>query len=895
MRTYNTASSCLAIAVVVVFMCMGVSRASAQDAPMHVSCQVAKLTANGKTYSQVQYATFKSMKRAINVKNDLVVAISREEGLGATGSEIDDAMRASGGRWKDSRPNGTFDFSAMAGQAVIVFCDRQEVHVFEIIEGKTHYDVTVRMRRAIRDVVVDGRRRLFKPTFKKVPSMDTGYETQFNVNVVLPKGWTKDDSRLIIQPMAIDCSTEDTIAYLPPLIYEGEAYHCMQDRRMRFDYFANDPLAPGFKPTPVLREGEAFYVDTTVTFRKPDKDKTYKGMYYCVLEDYHRDYYNNGGEGTGSCLAFRPFKFLDFSVASAQLDINDFKVEAESQFTTVPRDLMLKFEVGTDRLTTDSLNDLEFSRLIDELKSYGDKLFRVRVEGAASPDGNFESNKALASRRAARALAIIRSGLGYGTDVQLPAPTVKVYTWDDVLAEVERTVTDTTVVAMVRNVVTTVGSRNVNVALRALPFYESVIIPILQNQRIMKCSYSYERDHVMTPQEAVSAYFQFKDDYRSGKKRFSDGDYYNLFSTIKDSVELDIITDMAYKHMTRQPGYEKLTFSPYVANRMALLNMRRGVPDPSVLAPFIDYSDKRVPAPKYDAGVLVTKNLREILVNQAIIYFQEQKLDTAQYLVDWVPKDSLTLKLERFINFERYFIKYISGMCSPEEEERCRDAYAYVVESSNINKAIIFSELHSQLNKTREEAEVYVDQMDDSNAKKWYLKGILWSEEAGKEPPIGTTGDGFRELSDVEFMRLQNTDPAAAVKYSEELERHYAVLAAAGSDKTPFFLAYFQHSFDLEPKYKRLYFNEGNVSDDTREKYPYKEEDVAVYRRKFDILYNAGQNRNVAGLSGETDSVTQNKVSVSDTTDQFAVGGGEEPIGASVSGDNGNNNGNDIK
>lgn len=836
----------VAIVAAVAAMCMRASLAAGQDAPMRVSCQVAKITANGKTYSQVQYATFKTVKRAIKVKNELVQAVAAENALGSMGNEIDKAMAASGAAWKDSRPNGTFDISVMSGQAVVVFCDKEEAEVFEIVDGKTTYEVTVRMRRSLRDVVVDGRRKLFKPTFKKVPSMDTGYETQFSVNVVLPEGWTKADSRLIIQPMAIDCQTEDTIAYLPPMVYEGGEYHEMQDRRMRFDYFRHDPLARAYRTSVTLADDTPFTLDTIVTFRKPDKDKTYKGMYYCVLEDYHQDYYNNGGEGTGSCLAFRPFKFLDFSVASAQMDVHDFKVEAESQFSTVPRNLMLKFEVGTDQLTSDSINDLEFRKLIDELKSYGDKLFRVRVEGAASPDGNYESNKALAARRAARALAIIRQGLGAGADVQLPAPTVKVYTWDDVLAQLRNNGTDTSVVATVANVIATADGRAVNAALRNLPFYESTIQPVLEGQRIMKCSYSYERDHVMTPTEAVAAYYQFKPDYISGKKRFSDGDYYNLFATVKDSAELDTITDLAYRHITSQPGYEMLTFSPYVANRKALLNMRRGVPDTKVLAPFIDFTDRRVPARKMEGGVPVVRNLKEMIINQAIIYFQEQHLDTAQYLVDWVPKDSVTARLERFIHFERYFIKYISGQCTPEEAELCADAYAYVVESSDVNKAIIFSELHSQLDKTRREAEQYVDKMDDSNAKKWYLKGILWSEEAGKEPPIGMGDDGFRELSDAEFVNLQRTDPAAAVRYTEQLQRRNEMMAAAGGDKTPFFLAYFQHSFDLEPKYRKLYANEGNVSDDIREKYPYDEAKAADYRRKFDLLYAAERSRRAA-------------------------------------------------
>ena len=115
-----------AVVVAMVLSCVCVGNAAAQDAPMHVSCQVAKLTNNGKTYSQVRYATFKSLKRAIKVKNSLVEAVAAVNAIGATGAEIDNAIVASGASWKDSRPNGSFDLSVMAGQAVVVFCDEEE-------------------------------------------------------------------------------------------------------------------------------------------------------------------------------------------------------------------------------------------------------------------------------------------------------------------------------------------------------------------------------------------------------------------------------------------------------------------------------------------------------------------------------------------------------------------------------------------------------------------------------------------------------------------------------------------------------------------------------------------------------------------------------------------------
>ena len=55
-----------------------------------------------------------------------------------------------------------------------------------------------------------------------------------------------------------------------------------------------------------------------------------------------------------------------------------------------------------------------------------------------------------------------------------------------------------------------------------------------------------------------------------------------------DSAEVDDITRLAYKHLTSQPAWRQLPIAPYVANRMAIINNRRGTPDPEILRAFID-------------------------------------------------------------------------------------------------------------------------------------------------------------------------------------------------------------------------------------------------------------------------------------------------------------------
>ena len=817
--------------------------AMAQD-DLDVKIKTVVVSKNETKSIPVEYTVFNTMKRAKKAMNELKGAVTAEEKVTSLGGEIDAAMKATGTEWKESRANGEIDNELlMPGQVVLIFATRRDLELLEIKKGKTEYIVRIVNKTELREVNVVGKRSGGAPKIKPVPSIDTGYKAVFNINYAMPAGYARDNSRLIIQPMAVDCQTEDTVAYLTPFVYEGAAYHRLQDKRMAFDYLKNDPVASGYRPEPELCTGRPFEMNENLEFIKPNKDKLYRGAYDIVLEDYHHIIHTDG-KGSGSCLAFRPYKFLDFAVAKADMPLTEeFKEPAKKSRSSVPRDLALRFVVNKAELVKDSANNAAFEELMNELRSYGMRLQRVKIDGAASPEGNYEHNIKLATQRAKMALATIERGLR-GYDVQLPEPTVTVYKWTDVAAKLSEMGLDNEAQIVSKTLAET-DEKQWPAAMRALPFYESSIKGpngALERLRTMKCSYNYVDERVLSADEVAAAYLADKSDYLSGKKTFSDGDFYNLFNFVRDSAELDTLTVIAYRSNRKQPGFENLPFSPYIANRMAVLNMRRGVPDTTVLAPFIDITKVAMPYTKMRTNsrrVLV--NRAEMVVNQAITYFMDQKLDMAGYFVEWLrakrpDMSQLTTTLERFINFQRYFTMKIGGIdMTPEQQKLCDEAYNFVVEQNDNNKAIIYAELHSHMGKTRAEAEVWVNKMADTNPKKWYLKGILWSEEAGKEPATGS-GPAFNELSDMELAKLQREDPAAANRYYDELEKHTANQLKANANNTPHFLAYFQHSFDMEPKYLRLYANEGNVSDDTRKKYPYEKDKAGKYREKFNLI-----------------------------------------------------------
>ena len=112
--------------------------------------------------------------------------------------------------------------------------------------------------------------------------------------------------------------------------------------------------------------------------------------------------------------------------------------------------------------------------------------------------------------------------------------------------------------------------------------------------------------------------------------------------------------------------------------------------------------------------------------------------------------------------------------------------------------------------------------------------------------------NGQKLLSEDEETDLMMSDPAAYnmymrvkdtletmqkeynARYAEEMEKRQA--GRMRFDSIPRYLAFFHHSFELQPDYKRFYFNEGLVNDDKREKYSYRRKDIPKYKVMFDLI-----------------------------------------------------------
>ena len=146
-------------------------------------------------------------------------------------------------------------------------------------------------------------------------------------------------------------------------------------------------------------------------------------------------------------------------------------------------------------------------------------------------------------------------------------------------------------------------------------------------------------------------------------------------------------------------------------------------------------------------------------------------------------------------------MKCVTKQMSPSETNSYLQEMEEVLSSHKDNHAVFYTEAAlelmtiKQLGLTQHHIDSLVNAMDDDNAKKWYMKGIMAARtEAFKNTKV------------------------------------------ARPNYVPDYLAYFHHSFKLEPSYKFYYFNDGQVSDDLRKIYLYKKKDYAKYEQRFNDL-----------------------------------------------------------
>ncbi|MBR1548911.1 MAG: hypothetical protein IJ637_09335 [Prevotella sp.] len=823
----------------------------------------------------------------------------------------------------DKRSNkGNFKTNAMPSNVIIMVALQDGEYIrIDLKPGQTEYKNIEKMLKQLKEVDVLGNAQDVPINVTKAANPGDGTQV-FEVHIEIPPGTARSDSRLIIQSYAVDCQTDDTVAYTSSMVFDGEEYHEKQVKRMSFDY-RNDKLKSFYRKNAILKEKQRFRLDTVIVWKKADPKAYYRGPFTYTFEDFHHVYYIDGKPGT--CLEYSPFKLLSFEAAASEIPLTrEFYERAESKMEKRNRKLNLRFEMGTATLINDSLNQATQEQLIKELRSYGNKLQQVTIMGAASPDGSMKRNEELANQRVAIAQRMVS-----GKIPVTPKKEVKVYTWTDVAQELREHEKEDEAQAVEEVIEGGGDDQSLTAKMKALPFYNMDVIPILEAQRTMRCSYMFQDNYVMTPDECVIEYYKNKQKYINFEKHFSNGDYYNLFDNIIDSLELDTITMMAHHEILGEPDYEiENVMAPYVFNRYAVMQLKRGTPDVEILRPFIDLKRHGkegkggIDVQRYSQmrAKNVPWNRHEIVANQAAAYYMLERGDTAQFLVEWLKNtghaDKGIEQLEHLINLRMLHFRQRTAA----ENRKYEAARTAVLEMSDENKAILYTEVEEW--HMRHLAPFWVSKMQDDNPKKWYLKGLLAAfdnEKLGDFVPSYSSSSSKHEKTDTTFYKWSTekleayqieqyespqkqkelleyqqklskyrkehdgqeppmeptADAQAAEGKTQEADGPSAKELAAQFKGIPQYLAYFQHCFDLDGKkrkYWRFYGRELDVSEEMRKQHGYKLKERPIYRAMFEQMKQRDDDTPIS-LPGEEKK-----------TDDSAAANGSEETGQQAEG-----------
>jgi hypothetical protein len=277
---------------------------------------------------------------------------------------------------------------------------------------------------------------------------------------------------------------------------------------------------------------------------------------------------------------------------------------------------------------------------------------------------------------------------------------------------------------------------------------------------------------------------------------------------------------------------------------MALLGIKRGAPDSTVLMPLIYERNNQIRLNylKTDAdGILqpIKMNSPEIILNQAVIFYQLQEHERAKWYVDMLVENGYSspalVKLQNYINFRRLY-RIPENQRTPLERAAFNVALEYVENSGPDNKAVLYTEF-DELNKS-ELAWQYVLQMRDDNPVKWYLMALLWAKRDGKEGNYPLPDVGEIDANDIKGVDMSWN----VVGY-------------------PYYLAYFEKCFETDKNFMKHYFNEGRISEDMRKKrrHAYKNSRIPIYKKIYALRSFADKQEHAKYLEMKSSDKEENK------------------------------------
>lgn len=586
--------------------------------------------------------------------------------------------------------------------------------VLKEVRHQMKIDVSIDEGVMLESVTVTAMRLVLKPE-PKAPKIIGNMLIPYNT-FKLPPYFGNRFSRLIIQPYVLDCETNDTITFARPSVYDGKEYALTQERKMGYD-MNRDPLRPYIKAEALTTR--AMNLDWTDTIIVPDPNRNYSCFAIVNLEDYSAS--NSRTYQINTCQTKRPMKFLQYNLFSEQMDPLQHKERAQIEKRNTSDKIQLSFLINSDQLTDTPENKQSLAMLRNKLKeiaeSPGTVLKEFHVAGTASPDGHYSSNLSLAERRMRKIEQEITSILPqYTLERVYRNPHAEVAPWEEVVKLLERD-GKSTEASKVKEILAKhkdIGAQGR--ALKQLDWYATVIVPYLDELRVVNYNCLYEIYREPNDEEVMAQYRE-----KGLKGSYTRYEYWKLFQLITDEKELEALYRRAYEESLEQKHPWALA-----GNNLAASYLERDTVDTSILEPLIDLSIHSTDYSRMNADGSRTEivNRLEVVTNQLCMYIKKGDFEHASVLVKILPEDS---KFDLLKAYTWALGGYFQGGTTPEEKERAHKTFETIKASSPQNEVVMYMALDNRAGNAA--AKASLAKLPQDSALTWYFKATLSARE----------------------------------------------------------------------------------------------------------------------------------------------------------------------
>ncbi len=586
--------------------------------------------------------------------------------------------------------------------------------VLKEVRHQMKIDVSIDEGVMLESVTVTAMRLVLKPE-PKAPKIIGNMLIPYNT-FKLPPYFGNRFSRLIIQPYVLDCETNDTITFARPSVYDGKEYALTQERKMGYD-MDRDPLRPYIKAEALTTR--AMNLDWTDTIIVPDPNRNYSCFAIVNLEDYSAS--NSRTYQINTCQTKRPMKFLQYNLFSEQMDPLQHKERAQIEKRNTSDKIQLSFLINSDQLTDTPENKQSLAMLRNKLKeiaeSPGTVLKEFHVAGTASPDGHYSSNLSLAERRMRKIEQEITSILPqYTLERVYRNPHAEVAPWEEVVKLLERD-GKSTEAGKVKEILAKhkdIGAQGR--ALKQLDWYATVIVPYLDELRVVNYNCLYEIYREPNDEEVMAQYRE-----KGLKGSYTRYEYWKLFQLITDEKELEALYRRAYEESLEQKHPWALA-----GNNLAASYLERDTVDTSILEPLIDLSIHSTDYSRMNADGSRTEivNRLEVVTNQLCMYIKKGDFEHASVLVKILPEDS---KFDLLKAYTWALGGYFQGGTTPEEKERAHKTFETIKASSPQNEVVMYMALDNRTGNAA--AKASLAKLPQDSALTWYFKATLSARE----------------------------------------------------------------------------------------------------------------------------------------------------------------------